>query len=69
MGIDYGNGKRAEAGQTVSDLPASSVKWLEEMGAIEASSTSKKTVAEPKVEEKVEEVIIEEVIEEVEETE
>lgn len=70
-GIDYGNGKRAEAGQTISDLPASSVSWLEEMGAIEPVSTSKKSKEEPVVvvEEIKEEVVVEEIVEEVEEAE
>lgn len=33
IGIDY-LGKRAEAGAVVSDLPAKSIKWLRECGAI-----------------------------------
>ena len=35
QGIDYPPNKRAEAGDVVNDLPASSVKWLLEVGAIE----------------------------------
>lgn len=34
QGIDY-NGKRAEVGDVVSDLPAKAIKWLRESGAIE----------------------------------
>ena len=33
-GIEY-NGKRAEVGAVVSDLPAKAIKWLRECGAIE----------------------------------
>lgn len=33
-GIDY-LGKRAEAGDIVTDLPPKSIKWLRECGAIE----------------------------------
>lgn len=33
-GIDY-LGKRVEAGDIVADLPAKSIKWLRECGAIE----------------------------------
>lgn len=46
-GIDY-DGKRAEAGQIVSDLPTKSVSWLLESGLIElADSKTKTKVAEP----------------------
>lgn len=34
-GIDYGRGKRVEAGEVVTDLPAAAVPWLLECGAIE----------------------------------
>ena len=47
QGIDYPPNKRAEAGDVVNDLPASSVKWLLEVGAIEDASKPK---SEPKVE-------------------
>lgn len=33
-GVEY-LGKRAEAGDIVSDLPSKSIKWLRECGAIE----------------------------------
>ena len=56
QGIDYPPNKRAEAGDVVNDLPASSVKWLLEVGAIEDASKPK---SEPKVE-IVEEPVIEE---------
>lgn len=35
VGVDY-DGKRAEPGDIVSDLPARSVNWLREQGIIEA---------------------------------
>lgn len=58
QGIDYPPNKRAEAGQTVSDLPATSISWLLEIGAIEDASKPAKKIEEPKVEEpKVEEII------------
>ncbi|ANH49228.1 hypothetical protein uvFWCGRAMDCOMC203_052 [Freshwater phage uvFW-CGR-AMD-COM-C203] len=56
QGIDYPPNKRAEAGDVVNDLPASSVKWLLEVGAIEDASKPK---SEPKVE-IAEEPVIEE---------
>ncbi len=34
VGIDYGN-KRAEVGDTVSDIPAKSTSWLLEQNCIE----------------------------------
>lgn len=47
-GIEYPPNKRAEAGDVVSDIPASSVKWLLDQGIIEvvagsAESAPKKT--------------------------
>jgi len=56
VGIEYGD-KRAEEGDTVSDIPQKSVSWLLEQGLIaevEASAPSKKKTV------KVEEVIEEE---------
>ena len=49
VGLDYGKpSKRAEEGDVVSDLPASSVSWLLEQNLIElvdsASSKIKKTI-------------------------
>jgi hypothetical protein len=38
QGIDYPPNKRAEIGDVVEDLPATSIKWLLESGAIEDSS-------------------------------
>lgn len=35
VGIDYGRGKRVEAGGIVHDLPAQAIPWLLECGAIE----------------------------------
>jgi hypothetical protein len=58
QGIDYPPNKRAEAGDVVNDLPASSVKWLLEVGAIADASKPK---SEPKVE-IVEEPTVEEPI-------
>ena len=69
QGIDYPPNKRAEAGDVVNDLPASSVKWLLEVGAIEDASKPKsepkvEIVAEPIVEEpKVEPVKEEPIVE------
>ena len=40
QGIDYPPNKRAEAGDVVNDLPASSVKWLLEVGAIADASAN-----------------------------
>ena len=57
-GIDYPPNKRAEEGQTVNDLPATSISWLLEIGAIEDSSKPAKKVEEVKVEVKVEEPVI-----------
>ena len=62
-GIDYPPNKRAEEGQTVNDLPATSVAWLLEIGAIEDASKPAKKVEEPKVEVKAEEKAEEPVIE------
>ncbi|CAB4156596.1 hypothetical protein UFOVP655_74 [uncultured Caudovirales phage] len=53
QGIDYPPNKRAEIGDVVEDLPATSIKWLLESGAIEDSSkpkTETKVEAEPVVE-------------------
>ena len=59
QGIDYPPNKRAEIGDVVEDLPATSIKWLLESGAIEDSSKpATKTVEEPKPE-----VIVEPVVE------
>ena len=47
VGIDYPPNKRAEAGDVVSDIPASSVKWLLDDGIIEVvETTSKKKTAQ-----------------------
>lgn len=54
VGLDYGKpSKRAEAGDVVSDLPASSVSWLLEQKLIElsGSASSKKTASVEKEEE------------------
>jgi hypothetical protein len=66
QGIDYPPNKRAEVGEIVSDLPATSIKWLLEIGAIEDSSkpASKATKSAPVVEEEsIVETIVEPVIE------
>ena len=57
QGIDYPPNKRAEIGDVVEDLPATSIKWLLESGAIEDSSKPAKTVETPKTETIVEPVI------------
>jgi hypothetical protein len=63
-GIDYPPNKRVEAGQTVSDLPATAIAWLLENNIIEDASKPAKKIEETKtevvVEEKIEEPIIEE---------
>lgn len=46
VGIDYPPDRRAEAGDEVADLPAQSVKWLLELGAIEAMGGAKKAPTE-----------------------
>jgi hypothetical protein len=58
QGIDYPPNKRAEIGDVVEDLPATSIKWLLESGAIEDSSKPAKTetIVEPVVEAPVEAV-------------
>lgn len=58
QGIDYPPNKRAEIGDVVEDLPATSIKWLLEVGAIEDSSKPAK-----KIEESTPEPIVEPVIE------
>jgi hypothetical protein len=58
QGIDYPPNKRAEAGDTVEDLPAASIKWLTEIGAIEdANKPAKTIIEEPIVEAPVEPVV------------
>ena len=57
QGIDYPPNKRAEIGDVVEDLPATSIKWLLESGAIEDSSKPAKKVEEPKPEPIVEPVV------------
>lgn len=64
-GIDYPPNKRAEIGAVVDDLPAASVKWLLEIGAIEESSkpvtkAETKPVVEPVIEAPVEAAPVEE---------
>ncbi len=54
VGIDYPPNKRAEAGDVVSDIPASSVKWLLDEGIIETVETTSKKKSAPVVEEIVE---------------
>lgn len=51
QGIDYPPNKRAEIGAVVEDLPAASVKWLLEVGAIEDASKPAKKIEEPVVQE------------------
>jgi hypothetical protein len=57
QGIDYPPNKRAEIGDVVEDLPATSIKWLLESGAIEDSSKPAKKIEEPKVEPIIEPVV------------
>jgi hypothetical protein len=66
QGIDYPPNKRAEAGDIVTDLAPSSIKWLLEVGAIEDVNKKKTQVEEPVavVEPIVEEPVVEEPVEE-----
>jgi hypothetical protein len=57
QGIDYPPNKRAEIGDVVEDLPATSIKWLLESGAIEDSSKPAIKVEEKKTEPIVEPVV------------
>jgi len=56
QGIDYSNGKRAEVGEVVSDLPKDAISWLLATGAI---SEDLNAVTEAPVESVVEEVVVE----------
>ena len=62
QGIDYPPNKRAEAGDIVTDLAPSSIKWLLEVGAIEDTDKKATKVEEPiaVVEPIVEEPVVEE---------
>jgi len=42
VGIDYPPNKRVEAGEVVSDLPGSSIKWLLESNIIESTDAKSK---------------------------
>lgn len=44
-GINYPPNKRAEIGDVVSDIPASSVKWLLDQGIIEVVGGAEKPAA------------------------
>jgi hypothetical protein len=46
VGIDYPPSKRAEAGDTVEDLPSGSISWLKEQGMIELVAEGKKSKTE-----------------------
>ncbi len=63
VGIDYGD-KRAEAGDTVSDLPTKSVSWLLEQGIIESIDDSSPVTAKNSRSKKTEEVVLETIEEE-----
>lgn len=69
QGIDYPPNKRAEAGDTVEDLPAASIKWLTEIGAIEDANKPAKTIIEEPVVEPVKEELVEAPVEPVIEAE
>lgn len=58
VGIDYPPNKRVEAGELVSDLPATSIKWLLESGSIELAD-GKQSKKEPAVETPVETPVVE----------
>ena len=47
VGLDYA-GKRVEAGEIATDIPAKSAEWLLEQGAIEAIEKSDSKTREPK---------------------
>jgi hypothetical protein len=40
VGLDYPPAKRVEEGQTVSDLPEQSIKWLKKQGLIQPTDTT-----------------------------
>ena len=63
-GIDYPPNKRAEIGEVVADIPATSIPWLVESGIIEDADKPAKKIEEPVVEE-VAEAVVEPVVEEV----
>lgn len=63
-GIEY-LGKRAEAGETVSDLPPKAIKWLRECDAIELVSGNEELADEVATVEEPVEAPIEESIEEI----
>ena len=63
VGIDYSD-KRAEAGDTVSDLPTKSVSWLLEQGVIESIDDSSASTTKNSRSKKTEEVVLETIEEE-----
>lgn len=51
VGLNYPPDRRVEAGETVSDLPSKSIKWLREQGLVDlVSGTDPVIVAEPEPE-------------------
>ena len=62
QGIDYPPNKRAEIGDVVDDLPATSIKWLLESSAIEDASKPAKKIEEP-TPEPIAEPVVEAVVE------
>lgn len=52
-GIDFPPNRRVEIGDEVSDLPSKSIKWLFEIGAIEAADGSKSDIFVDKTKDKI----------------
>jgi hypothetical protein len=48
VGLDYPPGKRAEAGDVVSDLPEKSIKWLLSQNKIEPTDSAQSDPAPKK---------------------
>lgn len=65
QGIDYPPNKRAEIGDVVEDIPATSIKWLLDAGIIEDASKKPAKVEEPVAVEPIKEepVVAEPVVE------
>ena len=59
VGLNYPPDKRVEVGDVVDDIPAKSIKWLVECGAIEQvnAKPSKGAKAEPVAADPVEEIV------------
>jgi hypothetical protein len=63
QGIDYPPNKRAEVGELVTDIPATSIPWLVECGIIEDADKPTKKIKEPVKEEPAVEKVVAPIIE------